>query len=48
MQAMGETDRVEDLSDRELLEVYERTDGDPESPEVDRMIREIERRGLDV
>lgn len=45
---MDDASDTQALSDRELLEAYERTDGNPESPEVARLIREIERRGLDV
>jgi len=45
---MDDASDTQALSDRELLEAYERTVGDPASPEVARLIREIGRRGLDV
>ena len=37
-----------EMTDSELIEAFERTDGKPGSPEVDALIAEIERRNLDL
>ncbi|WP_426254479.1 hypothetical protein [Sphingomonas sp. DC2300-3] len=36
------------LTDDQLLDAYEATSGTPGDPEADRLIAEIQRRGLDV
>ena len=38
----------EDLSDVELFEAYERTNGEPGNPEVEALLAEIKRRNLDI
>ena len=37
-----------EVSDAELIAEYQATDGDPDNPEVEAIVREIERRGLDI
>lgn len=41
-------DEPVEVSDAELLAEYQSTDGDPADPEVGAIVREIERRGLDI
>lgn len=36
------------MSDRDLLAHYQATDGDPDDPRAEALLREIERRGLDI
>lgn len=38
----------EGMSDRDLVALYELTGGDPEDPRAEALLREIERRGLDI
>ena len=37
-----------EVSDAELLAEYQKTGGDPADPAVEAIVREIERRGLDI
>ncbi|MDY7525358.1 hypothetical protein [Sphingomonas sp. 10B4] len=37
-----------EVSDAELIAEYQKTDGDPANPDVEAIVREIERRGLDI
>jgi hypothetical protein len=37
-----------DLTDRDLLSAYQRGGGAPGDPEVEAIVTEIERRGLDI
>jgi hypothetical protein len=41
-------DWLTELADRDLLSTYQRTSGEPGDPEVEAIIAEIERRGLDI
>lgn len=41
-------DWLTELADRDLLATYQRTSGEPGDPEVEAIIAEIERRGLDI
>ena len=41
-------DAPADLCDRDLLAAYQRTSGEPGNPEVEAMLAEIEKRGLDI
>lgn len=36
------------MSDHDLLAAYQRTSGEPGDPEVEAIIAEIERRGIDI
>lgn len=36
------------LSDRDLIAHYEMTDGEPDNPRAAALLKEIERRGLDI
>ena len=36
------------MNDRELIATYEMTEGDPDDPRSEALLREIERRGLDI
>jgi len=36
------------LTDRDLLAAYQRTTGEPGDPQVEAILAEIERRGLDI
>jgi hypothetical protein len=41
-------DGPETLSDRDLLAEYQRSGGEPGSPEVEAILAEIQRRNLDI
>jgi len=37
-----------DMTDQDLLSAYQRTNGEPGDPDADELLREIEKRGLDI
>ena len=46
--ALDLLERIPAMSDAELVDAYQKTDGEPGDPVADALCQEIERRGLDI